>query len=98
MIVRCQPVECRSRRWDHGPGPVPARSAEGLPARQAKRRHSRCLACGVLRVVEADYTELECLSQCGMQQRYQNQNQNCNRVQKEISRKLELIRTTLIYD
>ena len=41
--------------------PVPARSAGGLPARPAKRRHSSCLACGVLRVVEADYTELECL-------------------------------------
>ncbi len=64
------------------------RSAGGLPARPAKRRHSRCLACGVLRVVEA----------CGMQQRFQNQNQNWNRVQKEISRKLELIRTTLIFD
>ncbi len=63
MIVRCQPVDCRSRRWNPGPGPIPARSAGlgGQPARQAKRRHSRCFACGGLRVAEADYNELECL-------------------------------------
>ena len=81
MIFRCQPVDCSSRRWNPGPGPDPASSAGGQPARQAKRLHSRCLACGGLRVAEVDYNELEF---CGMQQRFQNQNQNQNRVQKEI--------------
>ena len=61
MIVCCQPVDCRSRCWNPGPGPDPACSAGGQPARQAKRLHSRCLACGGLRVAEADYNELECL-------------------------------------
>ena len=69
MIVRCQPVDCSRRRWNPGPGPDPASSAGGQrqrpaasqPARQAKRLHSRCLACGGLRVAEVDYNELECL-------------------------------------
>ena len=76
--------------------------AQTLPAAPEASRPARQKACtAVVSLVAAWELRKRIttnLNVCGMQQRFQNQNQNCNRVQKEISRKLELIRTTLIYD
>jgi hypothetical protein len=92
MTLRYQPVGCRSLRWNRAfklalPPPPPGHSAGGLPAHPAERRRSRCLAW-------AELWKRNTAKACRMQQ----QLRIWNWVQKEISRKLVLLRTTLIFD